>query len=404
MLFYFILFLRGGETFLLTHSDSLEASGLLSEKRDGKYNLCYWFEMPSNTPQESSFIVRNQAEMQYNLLPEFASIGICFRHYYTNFGNNKHLGTCLWRNENSRGDYTWQIFSTISQHVTNIGSGMLEIGLKKGSRIGICSANRSEWVLADYETHCQEMATIPLHDTLSKNAIEYIVNHASVKCIYCSKETLEEALKARKVCVSLKYIILMDDQVPDHVFVKQNNKQSGRYRHIFSQKIQDNFGGNVKAAVSGSRSAPLSSTTANFIKICFSDVLVQGYGHNRNILRSVEMKLMDVGDMNYFSNDKPNPHGEIWLYCALLFQGYYKMIDKTNEVLTKDGWFATGDIGEWCDNGILKIIDGKKNTFILIHKKEIIDHLVVVVRTASHSHSQRGRRSNNNDLRRVSNS
>ena len=42
--------------------------------------------------------------------------------------------------------------------------------------------------------------------------------------------------------------------------------------------------------------------------------------------------------------------------------GYYKLQDKTDEVI-KDGWFHTGDIGEFVEGKFLKITDRKKEIF-----------------------------------------
>eukprot|EP01084_Bolivina_argentea_P056034 102605_1 len=159
--------------------------------------------------------------------------------------------------------------------------------------------------------------------------------------------------------------------------IKNGTAPSAIWEKLVFSKIKEKFGGRIKACVSGS--APLSSSTANFLKICFCDTVVEGYGLTETsasgtgtdpddkaygqvgaAVLSTEMKLVDVEDMNYTLNDEPLPRGEIWFRGPSLFNGYYKMKEKTEAVLFKDGWFATGDIGQWRMDGKLQIIDRKK--------------------------------------------
>jgi long-chain acyl-CoA synthetase len=75
---------------------------------------------------------------------------------------------------------------------------------------------------------------------------------------------------------------------------------------------------------------------------------------------SIEAKLVDFPDANYFSTNSP-PQGEVWIRGGSISKGYFKRDDVTAEAFTNDGWLKTGDIGQWNADGTLSIIDRKKN-------------------------------------------
>jgi malonyl-CoA/methylmalonyl-CoA synthetase len=85
----------------------------------------------------------------------------------------------------------------------------------------------------------------------------------------------------------------------------------------------------------------------------------------------------------------PGEPGEVQIQGPNVFAGYWRMPEKTKEEFTADGWFHTGDVGQWSADGYLSIVGRAKDLIISggynVYPKEIelvIDALQGVLESA----------------------
>lgn len=151
------------------------------------------------------------------------------------------------------------------------------------------------------------------------------------------------------------------------------------------RKLRNRLGGRLKFCVSGG--APLSSEIGEFFHAA-GILILEGYGLTEttaaiNCNTPQDFKFGSVGKPVAGVEEKVAEDGEILVRGALVFQGYYKNPEGTKEVLSEDGWFKTGDIGEIDESGFLKITDRKKDIIVTASGKNIapqnIENLIKTV-------------------------
>jgi len=182
-----------------------------------------------------------------------------------------------------------------------------------------------------------------------------------------------------------------------HYFVQYKMKWQDRgfdtplLNKTLFRKIRYFVGGRVRLMLSGG--APLSPDTHSLTRTCLCVPLMQGYGLTETTacatvtaprdrttgrvgapLMNCRIKLVNWEEGNYTTKDQPYPRGEIHVGGRNVAMGYFRNEAKTQEdFYEEDGfrWFRTGDIGQVEADGVIRIIDRKKDLVKLQHGEYI---------------------------------
>jgi long-chain acyl-CoA synthetase len=102
-------------------------------------------------------------------------------------------------------------YNEFADRVSNIGRGLLALGLQKGDRVAILSENRPEWGMAFFATYIAGGVNIPLDALLKISAWIHIIRNSEAKALIVSRNFLSEIENIRVDLPELKHIICIDD-------------------------------------------------------------------------------------------------------------------------------------------------------------------------------------------------
>jgi long-chain acyl-CoA synthetase len=138
-------------------------------------------------------------------------------------------------------------------------------------------------------------------------------------------------------------------------------------------KFEAITGGRLKFCLSGG--AGLKREVKDFFYSC-GVLIVEGYGLTETsptltLNRPDAFRFDTVGKALPSVELRLAEDGEILARGPNVFAGYHKDPDATREAFTDDGWFKTGDVGRFTDDGFLQIIDRKKDILVTAGGKNV---------------------------------
>ncbi|CAF0978335.1 unnamed protein product [Adineta steineri] len=105
--------------------------------------------------------------------------------------------------------YSWQTFKTIGERIINFSHGLRRL-IKPRDYIGICAANRPEWLITDFASILQSFVSVPIYRLFTDHEISFIINNTLISVMVCDKEMLPRLIQLHTECPSLRHIVCMD--------------------------------------------------------------------------------------------------------------------------------------------------------------------------------------------------
>ena len=182
--------------------------------------------------------------------------------------------------------------------------------------------------------------------------------------------SLNKALFDRSVDIAIAW---SKAKVTGHVSFKLA-AQYALYDRLVYSKLRAALGGQLHYAVSGG--GPLGERLAHFFHAVGVQV-IEGYGLTETCApiaagRINPYQIGRIGPLLPGAEGTIAEDGELLVRGVGVISSYYKNPEEDAQAFTEDGWFRTGDLAEFDEAGLLKIVGRKKEIIVTAGGKNVI--------------------------------
>ncbi|MCK4676963.1 MAG: AMP-binding protein [Bacteroidales bacterium] len=254
-------------------------------------------------------------------------------------------------------------------------------GKSKGvmlSHKNICFNAEKANVVQNVKNSDRFLSVLPLSHTY-ENTLGLILPMLAGACVYYLRKpptpsVLLPALKEVKPTLMLSVPLIIEKIYFNKILPAFTEKRLIRSLYkiplirkklniVAGKKLMQTFGGELHFF--GIGGAKLNKSVEEFLlEASFPYAIGYGLTETSPLLAGVNAKgtkLQSTGpsiegmQIKINNPDKVTGEGEIWAKGPSIMKGYYKEPELTGEVITKDGWFKTGDLGIFDENNYLYI-------------------------------------------------
>ena len=186
-------------------------------------------------------------------------------------------------------DGKWQKFTTadLIENSKRVSIGLMDLGVKKGDRVGLISMNRTEWNFIDYGILQLGAINVPIYPTSSVDDLAYILEHSEIRVLFVeTRKNINRVLELKQKLPHLEHIIALNPGTGVRTYAEWMRQIDPTSRNEEFTKIKDSVESSNLASIiytSGTTGTPkgVMLTHANILSnvLAAQDILPINSSH-----------------------------------------------------------------------------------------------------------------------------
>jgi long-chain acyl-CoA synthetase len=109
------------------------------------------------------------------------------------------------------GEWHDVTFAEVGDIVSEIGRGIIDLGIEPGDRVGILCSTRPEWTYADFAVSASGAVVVPIYPTNSPEECEWVLGNSESVAVICEDaDQVAKIVAVRERLPELRHVVVID--------------------------------------------------------------------------------------------------------------------------------------------------------------------------------------------------